>query len=105
MATQAGYKIHVSMTDSSNTLYVNNTTQELPRKQLSLGYGQVKGDDLSIAIEVDGAMTLRVNEVHQEIKNERGEHVGTLHHIWLEDSYDSDYNDLLVTLVACRGEK
>ncbi len=105
MVTQAGYKVHVLMTDSSKTQYVNNTTQELPRKQLSFGYSQVKGDELRIEVNVEGSADLSIRDTHYEVHNERGEHVGTLHNIWVEDASDRDFNDLVVTLVACRGEK
>lgn len=103
MTTQAAFKINVAIADDDNTYFSESrqSTEAIPVISKSF---YVSDDNIVLTIDVPQSFRLDVRMNVMDIKNESGVLISRTISIVAEDSYDYDYNDLLLTISAWRSE-
>lgn len=100
MATQAAFNICVTLKDS-NTTYVNGVCRSNTNfGQLSEGFQQVAGTNLTLTVTIDSAANIQVVNQPISVPDGNGNIVGSGYVLLFEDSGDNDFNDLYVSIMS-----
>lgn len=103
MTTQAAFKINAAIADDNNT-YFNESRQSTEAIPVISKSFYINGENIVLTIDVPQSFRLDVRMNVMDIKNESGVLISRTISIVAEDSYDYDYNDLLLTISAWRSE-
>lgn len=103
MTTQAAFKINASICNDNNTYFFESrqSTKAIPIISKSF---YVSSDNTVLIIDVPQSFRLDVRMNVMDIKNDSGKLISKTISIVAEDSYDYDYNDLLLTISAWKSE-
>lgn len=102
MTTQAAFKISVSIKDFYNTYFEESreSTAVLPIINKAF-YTKSENAELKIDVPQSNRLDARMSII--DIKSDSGELINKTISLVAEDSYDYDYNDLLLTISACKS--
>ena len=103
MTTQAAFQITVSITDSDNT-YFNESRQSTEAIPIISKSFYTKSDMAELVIDVPQSVRLDVRMDTMDIKSDSEELINKTISLVTEDSYDYDYNDLLLTISAWKSK-
>jgi len=92
----------VTVKDDRKTYFVakKTTTSTALQHLLSAGADYEGGNNLRVEFQVDTHAALDVAAFSNAILDKKGEVVGHVYSFCLEDSFDADYNDFYVNIVA-----
>lgn len=103
MTTQATFQITVSITDSDNT-YFNESRQSTEAIPIISKSFYTKSDMAELVIDVPQSVRLDVRMDTMDIKSDSEELINKTISLVTEDSFDYDYNDLLLTISAWKSK-
>ena len=103
MTTQAGFRITAKIADQAETYFNESRQSNDPLPIISRAF-RVKGGDAVLNIDVPQSSRLDVRMDSMDIRDDRGNLVSRTVSLVAEDSYDYDYNDLLLVIAAWRSE-
>lgn len=103
MTTQAAFQITVAITDADNT-YFNESRQSTKALPIISKSFYTKSNMAKLVVDVPQSFRLDVRMDTMDIKSDFGELINKTISFVAEDSYDYDYNDLLLTISAWKSE-
>lgn len=100
ITTQTENKVALTLKDSVKTYYAGTRQSTKIDPPMAQGAASIEGDSLTVSITVEKSAKLKDRQNVYIIPNDKGEEVGRICNILIEDWDDDDYNDVSVSLIA-----
>jgi hypothetical protein len=104
ITTQAANKITATLIDDAKTYFSGSRQNTLINPPLAINADFVAADHLRVSIDSDGASQLKDRQNVSIITNDKGNEVGRIYNLCIEDWVDEDYNDVSVSLIAWKSK-
>ena len=104
VTTQAMYLVNVKLFDSSQVYFSASKQSINIEPPLAQNAAVITGNNLQLVIEIDNANSIDNSLNTFTITNASGDIVGYGYNIFVEDAFDSDYNDICVVLIAWKSK-
>lgn len=101
--TQAANEVKIKLYDEKKT-YLEARRRSTEATPVETREGWMEGESLYLRLDIPESCNVEVRKNQWDITGENGELLARSIVILAEDSYDYDYNDVVLTITAWRGK-